>query len=463
MRNGSYLEMSFLEKLQQQSVAVVGAGVTGVATTKFLLSNGIKPVVFDESSKEIEGVATVAFPAQNIDLAIISPGWNKSHPIIEALSRSGAELISEIDFAWRIKQDIAPAQKWIALTGTNGKTTSVQMVASIFKSAGVHGTACGNVGETVIESLTRTDHYDFLAIELSSFQIDWSHEARFEACAILNIAEDHIDWHGSFDHYANSKIRLLSFSQIAILNAEDVEVVNRSTSWNGKKVFYSLQTPAVGELGLVEEILVDRAFVKDESRAEALAELTDIKPTVPHNVSNALAAAGLARAVGIDYPAIKAGLQAFVLDHHRIEVVLEKDGISWVNDSKATNPHSAIASILSHEKVLWIAGGLAKGANMDTLVKRVTPRLVGAILIGRDHNVIAEALKKFAPSVPITIINDYNSPMELMDAVITQAMNNAQSGETVLLAPACASMDQFTSYAHRGDLFASSVHKLVGA
>jgi len=205
MRNGSYLEMSFLEKLQQQSVAVVGAGVTGVATTKFLLSNGIKPVVFDESSKEIEGVATVAFPAQNIDLAIISPGWNKSHPIIEALSRSGAELISEIDFAWRIKQDIAPAQKWIALTGTNGKTTSVQMVASIFKSAGVHGTACGNVGETVIESLTRTDHYDFLAIELSSFQIDWSHEARFEACAILNIAEDHIDWHGSFDHYANSK------------------------------------------------------------------------------------------------------------------------------------------------------------------------------------------------------------------------------------------------------------------
>ena len=463
MRNGSYLEMSFLEKLQQQSVAVVGAGVTGVATTKFLLSNGIKPVVFDESSKEIEGVATVAFPAQNIDLAIISPGWNKSHPIIEALSRSGTELISEIDFAWRIKQDIAPAQKWIALTGTNGKTTSVQMVASIFKSAGIHGTACGNVGETVIESLTRTDQYDFLAIELSSFQIEWSHEARFEACAILNIAEDHIDWHGSFDQYANSKIRLLSFSQIAILNAEDVEVVNRSTSWNGKKVFYSLQTPAVGELGLVEEILVDRAFVKDESRAEALAELTDIKPTVPHNVSNALAAAGLARAIGIDYLAIKAGLQTFVLDHHRIEVVMENDGISWVNDSKATNPHSAIASILSHEKVLWIAGGLAKGANMDTLVKRVAPRLVGAILIGRDRNVIAEALKKFAPSVSITIINDYDSPNELMDAVIRQAIDTAQTGETVLLAPACASMDQFTSYSHRGDLFASSVHKLVGA
>jgi UDP-N-acetylmuramoylalanine--D-glutamate ligase len=305
--------------------------------------------------------------------------------------------------------------------------------------------------------------YDYLALELSSFQIEWSKEARFEASAILNIAEDHIDWHGSFDHYANAKMCLLEYSSIGILNAEDPEIVTRSSSWNGKKIFYSLETPLAGELGLVENILVDRAFIVDTAQAEALAELGDIKPTVPHNVSNALAAAGLARAIGISHADIKKGLANFKVDHHRIETVLARDGVTWVNDSKATNPHSAIASILSHERVIWIAGGLAKGASMDQLVRRAKSRLAAVILIGTDAPVIEAALMEHAPEIPRHVIPIADSSEELMKEIVQKALAIAQPGENVLLAPACASMDQFNSYAHRGNLFADTVRSIVGA
>lgn len=462
MPNGSYLDMSFISSLQSRSIAIIGGGVTGAGINSFLQSHGLTAVIVDEKESEISGVRSVTAAPSGVDLAIVSPGWKKSHPVIESLSQSGAEIISEIDFSWRIKNEVAPLQKWIALTGTNGKTTSIQMVDSIFKAAGIHGVSCGNIGDTVISSLLKEKPYDFLAIELSSFQIEWSEEAQFEACAVLNIAEDHIDWHGSFDAYANSKMSLLGFSTIAVLNADDPEIVTRSTGWNGKKVFYSLETPGAGELGLVENLLVDRAFISPSGEAQVLAELEDIKPTVPHNVSNALAAAGLARAIGISYEHIKNGLSAFVVDHHRIEVVLVKDGITWVNDSKATNPHAAIASILSHEKVVWIAGGLAKGASMDRLVQRAAPRLSAAILIGTDRDLIESALTQFAPHVPVVLIDNEKTPDLLMAKIVSSAQKLAQQGEAVLLAPACASMDQFRSYAHRGDLFASTVRSQVG-
>jgi UDP-N-acetylmuramoylalanine--D-glutamate ligase len=215
-------------------------------------------------------------------------------------------------------------------------------------------------------------------------------------------------------------------------------------------------------VGLVENLLIDRAFIANSTEAEVLAELADIKPTVPHNVSNALAAAGLARSIGISYGGIKNGLNSFVVDHHRIEVVLVKDGVSWVNDSKATNPHAAIASILSHEKVVWIAGGLAKGASMDRLVQRAAPRLSAAILIGTDRHLIEKALQEFAPEIPVVIIENQETPELLMSQIISQAKELAKTGDAVLLAPACASMDQFTSYAHRGNLFADAVRSQVG-
>lgn len=460
-RNGSYLDMPFISSLHGKSLAVVGGGVTGKFLIKFLQDQNLEVALFDEKQVEVLGVSAQQKVTSNFDLAVVSPGWSENSPIIQALRDGGCELISEIDFAWRVKEEIAPSQKWIGLTGTNGKTTSIQMVDSILQHSKIRGTACGNVGDTVIEAVMNVSPYEVLALELSSFQIQWSHEAQYEAVAILNIAEDHIDWHGSFDNYANAKIALLSKSKVAILNADDPEVVLRSTTFTGRKVFYSLETPAPHELGLVEEILVDRSFVADPTEAVALAELADINPAVPHNVSNALAAAGLARAIGIEPSVIKSGLAAFKVDSHRIELVMEENDIRWINDSKATNPHAALASILSHHSVIWIAGGLAKGASMIELAKRGAPRIKAVILIGRDAQLIHDAFAQAAPHIPVHHISDATSSESLMNSVVEKAIEIAQPGDNVLLAPACASMDQFTSYAERGRLFATSVQSKV--
>lgn len=449
--------MSYLGSLQGKKIAVVGAGVTGQAVHKFLASHSLDHDTIDEKDKGAKSDVSTHY-----DLAIISPGWKPTHPLIEKLRAQGTELISELDFSWLVKEEIAPDQKWIALTGTNGKTTSVQMVQSIFEASGVRGIACGNVGQPVIEVLASGKNHDFLALELSSFQLEWSHLPRFVASALLNIAPDHIDWHGSFDAYANAKMKLLEFSEVAILNSSDSESVLRSSAWGGRKVFYVLDTPAANELGLVENLLIDRAFGSNPQQAVAFAELADITPTVPHNVSNAMAAAGLALAIGISHEDIRKGLSAFKLDSHRLEVVLEKDGITWVDDSKATNPHAACAALLSQLSSIWIAGGLAKGASMDDLVSRSAKRIKNAILIGQDRDLIAAALDKHAPHVTYFRVEFDGDPENLMRSVVSKAQELAQSGDTVLLAPACASMDQFKDYAERGDIFARVVREMVG-
>jgi len=455
--------VSSLSQLLHGRVAVLGGGVTGRAIIAFLQERTIEFSLFDEKNGECDGIQalTVIENPHDYQLAIVSPGWRRDHHLIEKLTQAGVRVISEIDLAWLVKCEIAPEQKWIALTGTNGKTTTVQMVQSIFDSAQVRGLACGNVGEPAISAVMSKKPYDYLALELSSFQIDWSELPQFESVAILNIAEDHIDWHGSFDAYANAKMSLMRMAPVAILNAQDPEIVTRSTAFTGEKIFYSLDTPASGELGLVEELLVDRAFGADSSQAEMIAELLDIKPQVPHNVSNALAAAGLALSLNISHAAIRTGLSSFQLDHHRLELVLERDGISWINDSKATNPHAAIAGIQSHTSVIWIAGGLAKGAQVDQLVKRAAPRLKAVLLIGTDRELFADALSQHAPAIPIYRIDSNDGSESLMNAIVAKASDLATAGDAVLLAPACASMDQFNSYAHRGELFARAVFAKV--
>jgi UDP-N-acetylmuramoylalanine--D-glutamate ligase len=337
----------------------------------------------------------------------------------------------------------------------------------MLRSGGIAAVACGNVGTTVIETVESDEKYDILVLELSSFQLHWLEDAQFVSSAILNIAEDHVDWHGTFDAYAQAKISLLDKSMTAILNADDGEIVSRTTHWQGRKVFFSLDTPAPGEIGVVEELLVDRAFVADPQEAAMFSELAEVTPTVPHNVSNALAAAGLARTAGVSHEAIRTAITEFTPGRHRIEQILERDGITWVNDSKATNPHAASASIMSALSVIWIAGGLAKGATMGELVDRIKSRVRVAILIGEDRELIASELSARAPHIEIIRIDtpaEYSKGGDsnaLMESVIRTAKERAISGDTVLLAPACASMDQFISYGDRGDRFRAAVEKVV--
>ena len=456
--------MSYISELKTKNILIVGAGATGKGVANYLKSIGSTFDVLDEAEVSNAGfpVVTALSDTSIYQLAIVSPGWKLEHPLIQELQGHGIELISEIDFAWKIKLELQPDQKWLALTGTNGKTTTVQMLESILISAGVSAIACGNVGTTAIEAVTSENKFDVLALELSSFQISWSSLPKYEAVAILNIAQDHIDWHGSFNEYANAKLKLLSQTRTAILNLNDPEVILRGAGWGGRKIFFSLDTPQAGELGIVEELIIDRAFVTSSDSAEVIAEINDVKPAVPHNVANAMAAAGLALSIGVAHPLIKQGITNFKLDKHRLQTVLSKDGIDWVNDSKATNPHAATASLLSHLSNIWIAGGLAKGAKMDELILRTASRIKAAIIIGQDGEIIVDALKKHAPDAPIHLIANSNGSEDLMDQVVTCALEIATLGDTVLLAPACASMDQFTSYAQRGDLFAKSVSRLVG-
>jgi len=413
-----------------QRFLILGAGVTGSAVAHALKGRGGIATITDDNASE--AIKPEDVDLANFDAAVISPGWRQDHPLVKNVLASKLQILNEIDLAWQIRTEFSPGQKWLALTGTNGKTTTVEMAAKILQTAGLKAVACGNVGDTVIEAVDRKDPYDYLVLELSSFQLHWAKQAQFVSAAILNIADDHLDWHGTFDAYADAKFSILDRAEIAVLNADDQEVVTRANRFTGRKVFFSLDTPAPGEIGVVEELLVDRAFVTDPMEAAMICELQDITPTVPHNVSNALAAAALARTVGVSHENIQKALQEFKPGRHRIETVFESDSVSWVNDSKATNPHAASASLMSNLSVVWIAGGLAKGADMNSLVTRCKGRIKAA--------------------------GDSNS---LMEAVVAEAAKLVAPGDAVLMAPACASMDQFISYADRGDRFAAAVRKVV--
>jgi UDP-N-acetylmuramoylalanine--D-glutamate ligase len=448
-----------------QRFLILGAGVTGSAVAHALKSRGGIATITDDNASE--AIKPEDVDLANFDAAVISPGWRQDHPLVKNVLASKLQILNEIDLAWQIRTELSPGQKWLALTGTNGKTTTVEMAAKILQTAGLKAVACGNVGDTVIEAVDRKDPYDYLVLELSSFQLHWAKQAEFVSAAILNIADDHLDWHGNFDAYADAKFSILDRAEVAVLNADDQEVVTRANRFTGRKVFFSLDTPAPGEIGVVEELLVDRAFVTDPMEAAMMCELKDITPTVPHNVSNALAAAALARTVGVSHENIQKALQEFKPGRHRIETVFESDSVSWVNDSKATNPHAASASLMSHLSVVWIAGGLAKGADMNSLVTRCKGRIKAAILIGQDRQLIADALAEHAPKIPRIFVDtpagytrggDSNS---LMEAVVAEAAKLVAPGDAVLMAPACASMDQFISYADRGDRFAAAVRKVV--
>jgi len=461
------MSQSLYSDLRDKRILVAGAGVTGKACAQALVKRGALVTIVDENVTAVENfdvIEPVAVTINDYDLLLVSPGWREDHPLISRARSAGVELINEIDFAWSLRN---PNQRWLALTGTNGKTSTVELTAAMLRSGGLKAVACGNVGTTVIETVESPENYDYLVLELSSFQLHWMEDPSFVASAILNIAEDHVDWHGSFNAYAEAKLSILDKSTTAILNGDDAEIVTRISHWQGRKVFFAIDTPAPGEIGVVEELLVDRAFVADPQEAAMISELADVQPTVPHNVSNSLAAAGLARAAGVAHEAIRQAIIEFTPGKHRIEKVLEKDGITWINDSKATNPHAASASIMSALSVVWIAGGLAKGATMGDLVDRVKSRVRVAILIGQDRELIARELRDRAPHIEIVEIDTPGTYArggegnELMESVIRAAQSRAVSGDTVLLAPACASMDQFLSYSDRGDRFSAAVKKVI--
>ncbi|MGF7235884.1 MAG: UDP-N-acetylmuramoyl-L-alanine--D-glutamate ligase, partial [Frankia sp.] len=297
----------------------------------------------------------------------------------------------------------------------------------------------------VIVRVTARPPYEVLAVELSSFQLHWSESVAPAAAAILNIADDHLDWHGGPAAYAAAKARIWAHpATVAIGNADDPAVAGLLAAAPGRSVTFGARPGPAGEPGLTVEngTLVDRAF-----GGGRLLDLADLGATGPHNVANALAAAALARAYGIGVGPIAEALAAFRPGAHRNQVVARADGVEFVDDSKATNPHAAAASLSAYRSVVWIAGGLNKGLSFDDLVVTARDHLRAVVLIGRCAPDVAAALARHAPDVPV-------EPASSMDDAVEAATKLARPGDTVLLAPAAASMDMFRDYAERGDCFA---------
>ncbi|MGQ0465993.1 MAG: UDP-N-acetylmuramoyl-L-alanine--D-glutamate ligase [Sporichthyaceae bacterium] len=458
-------------------VVVAGIGVSGFAAADALLGLGAVVTVVDgkgdaERAAVLENLgATVrlgdgdTLPA-DVDLVVTSPGWRPSSPLLRAAADAGIPVWGEVELAWRLRPTQNPAA-WLAITGTNGKTTTVRMLTSILNAAGFRAVAAGNVGTPLLE-VVMADAHDVLAVELSSFQLHWSNSVAVHSSAVLNIAPDHVDWHGDLDAYAAAKgLIYRDVTGACVYNLEDPRTVALMADTprvaGARAVGFTLGTPRLEQVGVVEDLLVDRAFDDHGGPAPAgsateLASLDDIKPYAPHNVANALAAAALARSFGVPAAAVREGLRSFRPDGHRIAEVGVRAGVRYVDDSKATNPHAAAASLAAYERVVWIAGGLAKGAEFDDLVAAAAAHLKAAVLIGTDRSLIAAALARHAPDVPVIEVPDVEDGA--MEVVVAQAARLATAGDTVLLAPACASMDMFTSYAERGDRFAAAVLRL---
>jgi UDP-N-acetylmuramoylalanine--D-glutamate ligase len=467
--------------LAGRRVLVAGLGVSGRAAARVLRERGATVTTLDARAEDadLHDDAQVDFGA--VDLVVASPGWAPSTPVLAGAVARGVPVWSEVELAWQVRVDRAggdgPAP-WLALTGTNGKTTTVGMLASVLEAAGLRAPAVGNVGTPVVEAATDPAN-DVLAVELSSFQLHFTHSMSPLAAAVLNLAEDHLDWQGSFEAYGAAKARVFERAQVAVVYGAEDRLLERmvrdaDVEEGARAVGITLGAPAPGQLGLIDDILVDRVFhaaFDDPARLRSAAELAttaDLQHLAgadgrlaPHVVSNALAAAALARAAGVPQAAVRDGLRAYRPGAHRTELVATVDGVAYVDDSKATNAHAAAAALAAFTPgtVVWIAGGLAKGGRFDDLVQGRADRLRAVVVIGEDQQPWLDALGRHAPGIPVVTIDPADTG-SVMTRAVTQARRLAQPGDTVLLAPACASMDQFDSYAHRGDAFAAAARDL---
>ncbi|MYQ38108.1 UDP-N-acetylmuramoyl-L-alanine--D-glutamate ligase [Streptomyces sp. SID4921] len=465
---------------QGKHVTVAGLGVSGIPAARALHERGALVTVVNDGDDERSRAQAAELEALGItvrlgdgdtlpgstELVVTAPGWKPGKPLFLAAAEAGVPVWGDVELAWRLRgQDGREPAPWLAVTGTNGKTTTVRMLASILEAAGLRTAAVGNIGVSLLDAVLGDETYDVLAVELSSYQLHWAPSLRAHSGAVLNLAPDHLDWHGSMAGYAADKGRIYEGNSVAcVYNAQDTateDLVREADVEEGcRAIGFTLGTPGPSQLGVVDGILVDRAFVADrQKQAQELAETGDVNPPAPHNIANALAAAALARAFGVPAKAVRDGLRAFRPDAHRIEHVADVSGVTYIDDSKATNTHAAEASLASYDPIVWIAGGLAKGATFDELVTGAAKRLKGVVLMGADRALIREALARHAPEVPVVDLD--RTDTGAMSAAVREAARLAGPGDTVLLAPACASMDMFVNYNKRGEAFADAVRELA--
>jgi UDP-N-acetylmuramoylalanine--D-glutamate ligase len=477
-------------------VAVLGLSVTGFSVADTLTELRAEVLVVTEhadpeygrllpvigAALHVGGLDAVPdeLVAFSPDVVVASPGFAPDHPLVRWTQQQGIALWGDLELAWRVRDKVARADgtpaDWVLITGTNGKTTTTQMTAAMLVAGGLRAAPCGNIGVPVLDAVRDPAGFDVLVVEASSHQLWYlSHQAGGpdpvspHASVCLNLAPDHLRWHGSFEAYRDAKAVVYANTRVACVYnradeatlrmVEDADVIE-----GARAVGFGLDVPGPSDLGVVEGILVDRAFL-DERRTSALelCTIADLRArglSAPHIVANALAAAALARSLGVEPVAVRDALTGFRLDAHRIEVVAVSGGVTWVDDSKATNPHAAASSLAAYPGAIWVVGGLLKGVDISDLVATRGARAKAAIVIGVERAPIVAAFARHAPAVPVIEV-DAGETEGVMAQVVQIAAERAQDGDVVLLAPATASFDQFSSYADRGQRFATAVHELI--
>jgi UDP-N-acetylmuramoylalanine--D-glutamate ligase len=471
-------------------VAVLGLGVTGFAVADTLTELGADVLVLasapdDDRSRILEVIGArflvdplTQAPAELVsfapELVVVSPGFHPDHPVLEWAAEAGLAVWGDIELAWRVRDKVNAAD-WILVTGTNGKTTTVQLTATLLAANGLRAAPCGNIGVPVLDAVRDPGGFDVLVVELSSYQLHHLPTAgpgaiHPWASVCLNLADDHLDWHGSFEAYRAAKAKVYANTRVAcVYNRADeatrAMVEDAEVEEGARAIGFGLDTPGPSDFGVVEGILCDRAFL-DERHTAALeittvAELEPRGLAAPHIVQNVLAASALTRSYGVPVGVIHDALLDFRLDAHRIETVAVGGGIRWIDDSKATNPHAADASLRAFGHVVWIVGGLLKGVDADALVAAHVDRLRAAVVIGRDRAELVAAFGRHAPELPLFEVTADDTERVMPEAVALAAAV-AEDGDTVLLAPAAASMDQFADYADRGRRFNRAVQAMLG-
>ena len=458
-------------------VVIAGLGMSGFAAADALLDLDASVLVLDDRDDDDHrdkanllevlgasvrlGAGSTAQLPSGTDLVIVSPGWRPTQPLIAQALAADVSVWGEPELAWRLMHPdrVVP---WLGITGTNGKTTTTQMTESMLIAGGFKAAAVGNIGRPILEAMADEVDYDVFAVELSSFQLHWSPSLALHSAAVLNLHEDHLEWYAHADDpyaaYGADKARI--FHQVThscVYNYDDPateKMVEEADVVEGARAIgFRNGIPGLSMIGVVDDMIVDRAFIAERhSSALPLAKVADVQPAAPHNVENALAAAALTRSFGVSPQAVAQGLQNLHLGGHRIETVHQGGDITWVDDSKATNPHAANSSMRAFESIVWIAGGQAKDTSFDTLVQTHASRLRGVVVLGVDRQRIAESLAEHAPDVPVVVLDTMDRTV--MDEAVTQAARMARPGDTVLLAPGCASRDIWTGYDVRGDDFA---------
>ena len=457
-------------------VCVAGLGIAGFAAADAFLSVGAEVLVIDSADRdrqrergqilEVLGARVVLASADSCpddtDVYVVSPGIPPSADIITSARQRGIPVWGELEVAWRMRPRENPAP-WLCVTGTNGKTTTTLMLASILAADGRRTMAAGNVGTSLIDAV-RDHDLDVIAVEVSATQMPFVTSMSPESAACINLASDHLDFFSSMADYAENKALVYRHTQVVcVYNADEPvteQMVRDADVVEGcRAVGVTRGVPGLSMIGVVDDAIVDRAFIDNRAtHAQELALVDDVPLAAPAFLTDALIAAALARSHGVSPRAVRDGLRNFTPAPHRMARVARVGDVVYVDDSKATNAHAAATSLQAFSPVVWVAGGMAKGQDFSELIEQIAARLRAVILLGVDREVIGRALARHAPDVPV--VDVARSDTGAMEEVVAHAARLARPGDTVLLAPGCASWDMFGDYADRGDRFARAVRSL---